>query len=183
MKDSVLCVGGRLRNSTLSEEARHPMILPKNHHVVTMIIKHYHAMSAHSGLEYVLVLLRERFWIIAARVATKSVLKRCYDCKKRHAPVGEQTMADLPEDRVTPGKPPFTNVGVDCFGPFTVRRSRSQVKRYGVLFTCLAVRAVHIEVANNLDTDSFINALRRFVARRGQPEEIWSDNGTATAVN
>jgi hypothetical protein len=89
----------------------------------------------------------------------------------------KQKMADLPKDRVTPGKPPFTNVGVDCFGPFTVKRGR-HVKRYGVLFTCLAIRAVHIEIANNLDTDSFINALRRFVARRGQPEEIRSDNGT-----
>ena len=75
-------------------------------------------------------------------------------------------MADLPEDRVTPGKPPFTNVGVDCFGPFTVKCGRRHVKRYGVLFTCLAIQVVHIEIANNLDTDSFINALRRFVARR-----------------
>ncbi len=55
-------------------------------------------------------------------------------------------MADLPEDRVTAGKPPFAYVGVDCFGPFTVKRGRSHVKRYGVLFTCLAIRAVHIEM-------------------------------------
>jgi hypothetical protein len=64
-------------------------------------------LSAHSGLEYVLALLREKFWIIGARVAIKSVLRQCHDCKKRHAPVGEQKMADLPEDRVTSGKPPF----------------------------------------------------------------------------
>ena len=87
-------------------------------------------------------------------------------------------MADLPEGRVRPGKPPFTNIGVGCFGPFTVKRGRSHVKSYGVLFTCFAIRAVHIEIANNLYTDSFINVLRRFVARRGQPEEIRSDNRT-----
>lgn len=87
-------------------------------------------------------------------------------------------MADLPEARVTAGKPPFTRVGVDCFGPFFVKRGRSYPKRYGVLFTCLVTRAVHIEVAHNLDTDSFLNALRRFMARRGQPEEIRSNNGT-----
>jgi hypothetical protein len=86
-------------------------------------------------------------------------------------------MADLPRDRVTPSKPPFTYTGVDCFGPFEVKRGRSTVKRYGVLFTCLTVRAIHIEVAASLDTESFINALRRFIARRGQPEEIRSDNG------
>jgi hypothetical protein len=86
-------------------------------------------------------------------------------------------MADLPESRVTPCNPPFTYTGVDCFGPFYVRRGRSQVKRYGVIFTCLSIRAIHIEVASSLDTDSFINAMRRFVARRGTPAEMRSDNG------
>ena len=86
-------------------------------------------------------------------------------------------MASLPEDRITPNKPPFTYVGVDCFSPFLVRRGRSMVKQYGVLFTCLVTRAIHIEVAHSLDTESFINALRRFIARRGKPDEIRSDNG------
>lgn len=87
-------------------------------------------------------------------------------------------MADLPVDRVSPDEPPFTRVGVDYFGPFEVKSRRSIVKRYGVIFTCLAIRAVHIEVASSLDTDSFINVLRRFVARRGQVVDIRSDNGT-----
>ena len=72
-------------------------------------------------------------------------------------------MADLAKERLTSGDPPFTNVGVDYFGPFYVRQGRSNVKRFGCLFTCLVVRAVHIEVVNSLDTDSFINALRRFI--------------------
>ena len=87
-------------------------------------------------------------------------------------------MSDLPIDRVTPSQPPFTCVGVDCLGPFFVRRGRSEVKRYGVLFTCLAIRAVDVEVVHSLDTGSFINALIRFIARRGQPKEIRSDNGS-----
>ncbi len=87
-------------------------------------------------------------------------------------------MANLPEDRLVPDKPPFTNTGVDYFGPFDVKRGRSTVKRYGVLFTCLTLRAVHIEVADSLDTDSCINAIRRFVCRRGQVTVIRSDNGT-----
>ena len=78
---------------------------------------------------------------------------------------------------MTPSKPPFTFTGVDCFGPFEVDRARSKVKRYGVIFTCLALRAVYIEIVSSLDTESFINALRRFVARRGLPEEMRSDNG------
>ena len=51
--------------------------------------------------------------------------KTCFDCRKRQAPALQQKMASLPENRVTPSKPPFTSVGVDCFGPFTVRRGRT----------------------------------------------------------
>lgn len=86
--------------------------------------------------------------------------------------------ANLPQDRVTPDEPPFTNVGVDYFGPFEVKLRRSHVKRYGVIFTCLSTRAVHLEVASSLDTNSYINVLRRFIARLGQVKMIRSDNGT-----
>lgn len=87
-------------------------------------------------------------------------------------------MADLPSERVTRDEPLFTHVGVDYFGPFEVKSRRSLVKRYGVIFTCLAIRAIHIEVAPSLDTDSFINALRRFIVRCGQVKELCLDNGT-----
>ncbi|XP_013888252.1 uncharacterized protein LOC106535729 [Austrofundulus limnaeus] len=86
-------------------------------------------------------------------------------------------MANLPADHVTPSQPPFTSVGVDYFGPINIKRGRSEVKRYGCLFTCLTTRAIHLEVAHTLDTDSFINALQRFMARRGTPLLIRSDNG------
>lgn len=87
-------------------------------------------------------------------------------------------MANLPKDRLLPDKPPFTNTGVDFFGPSEVSRGRSKVKRYGVLFTCLTTRAVHLEVAHSLDTSSCINALHRFISRRGQMSVLRSDNGT-----
>ncbi|XP_070550706.1 uncharacterized protein [Ptychodera flava] len=87
-------------------------------------------------------------------------------------------MADLPAQRLVIGEPPFSQSGVDYFGPFEIKRGRSTVKRYGVLFTCLSIRAVHIEVAHSLDTDSCINALRRFAARRGPVRKMRSDNGT-----
>ena len=87
-------------------------------------------------------------------------------------------MADLPEDRVTPHRPPFTITGVDCFGAFLVKRGRCQEKRYGCLFTCLSIRAVHIEKLNTLEADSFLNALFRFSSRRGTPDIIRSDNAT-----
>ena len=82
----------------------------------------------------------------------------------------------FPADRLLIG-PPFTYCGVDIFGPFYTKLGRKQMKRYGVLFTCLRLRAVHIEVAANIDTDSFILSLRRFLARRGPVRVIRSDNG------
>ena len=86
-------------------------------------------------------------------------------------------MSDLPSDRLQPA-PPFSYCGVDVFGPFYIREGRSDRKRYGVLFTCLSSRAVHIEVANTLSTDSFINALRRLIAIRGPIRQLRSDRGT-----
>ena len=73
---------------------------------------------------------------------------------------------------------PFTHCGVDMFGPFTIRERRSDLKQYCALFTCFASRAVHIEVTCTMETDSFIQALRRFIARRGKVRSITSDNGT-----
>lgn len=92
--------------------------------------------------------------------------------------MGAQKMADLPTERIVPNLPPFTHLGVDYFGPIDVKRGRSTLKRYGVIFTCMSSRVVHLEVAYTLDTDSCINALRRFICRRGQVSTIRSDNGT-----
>ena len=92
--------------------------------------------------------------------------------------VEEQKIASLPKDRIIPDESPFSRVGVDYFVPLQVKVKRSRLKRYNVIFTCLASRAVHLEVAASLDTDSYIKALRRFIARRGQVQRICSDNGT-----
>lgn len=178
LKDGLLLVGGRLRHAAIPENAKHPVILPKGIHVTSIIIQYYHIISGHLGREYMLALLRRKYWIIQANSAVRKLLSRCVRCRKWKAQVLEQKMADLPEDRLTADHPPFTYVGVDYFGPFQVRRGRSLVKRYGVIFTCLVIRAVHIEISHSLDTDSFILALRRFLARRGEVKEIRSDNGT-----
>ena len=60
-----------------------------------------------------------------------------------------------------------------------IKEGRRQVKRYGVLFTCLASRAIHLVTANSLDTSSFlINAYRRFIGRRRPVRHLRSDRGT-----
>ena len=87
-------------------------------------------------------------------------------------------MADLPLDRVTPDLPPFTHVGIDYFGPIEVRCGCTLVKRWGVIFTCLGIRAVDLEVASQLDTDACIDAIHRFICHRGPVKSIRLDHGT-----
>ena len=122
-------------------------------------------------------MIRQKYWIIQVRIPLCHILNSCFDCRRRQAAVGQQKMANLPDNRVTPLEPPFSYVGVDCFGPLDVCWGRSTVKWYGVLFTCLSIWTIHIEVAHSLDTDSFIDALRRCIAWRGQTLLMRSDNG------
>ena len=178
MTDGLLRVGGRLAKSALPEETKFPIILPKKSHITKLILEDIHRSTGHSGRNHILARLYKKYWVISANAAARKIIHQCVICRRRKAKVGEQMMADLPTERVTPEEPPFTRVGVDYFGPFEVKRARSLVKRYGVVFTCLSSRAIHLEKADSLDTDSCINALRRFIARRGQVEEIVSDNGT-----
>jgi len=170
LDDGLIRVGGRLPS--------HPVILPNKHDVTNLIIRHFHVLYGHCGREHTLAQIRQQYWIIGGRSAVRRVLTSCRCCRLRGAKPTDQRMSDLPIDRITPGDPPFSYTGVDLFGPFNVKRGRSVLKRYGCVITCLRIRAVHIEVVQSLDTDSFINALQRFICRRGQPKVIRSDNGT-----
>ena len=176
--DKLLRVGGRIGQAPLSYDLKHPVILPYKHHVTDLIIKDHHLKVGHIGQESVLSSLRHKYWILKGRSAVRRILNKCFDCQKRKAKPAEQFMAELPKDCVTPNEPPFTYVGIDCFGPIEVKQGRSHVKRYGCLFTCLTVRAVHIEILHSMSADSMINAFRRFISIRGCPKEIQSDKGT-----
>ena len=176
--DDVLRVGGRLSRSALPVETKHPAILPKESHVSKLILQHVHNKVGHRGRNHMLSTLRRQYWIPHANAAARKIISECVICLKQRQRPGEQKMSDLPVDRVTADAPPFTHVGLDYFGPIEVKKGRSLVKRYGALFTCLTCRAVHLEVAHSLNTDSCINAIRRFICRRGQVKEIRTDNGT-----
>ncbi|XP_077301766.1 uncharacterized protein LOC143922414 [Arctopsyche grandis] len=90
-------------------------------------------------------------------------------------------MGDLPTVRVTPAHP-FYSCGVDYAGPITIEerahKNRTLLKAYICVFVCLATKAVHLEVVQSLTSNAFIDALKRFVSRRGLVAEVWSDNGT-----
>ena len=177
LEHGMLRVGGRLQKSSLPHDNKHQIILPKCYESELMI-REQHERLGHTGRLHVIAKLRERFWIVSVNSVARSVLSKCVKCRKIRGQALTQKMANLPEERLIPDKPPFSCVGVDFFGTFLVRQGRSKLKRYGVLFTCFTTRAVHIEVAYSLETSSFIQSLRRFIARRGQVAELWSDNGT-----
>ena len=178
LQDGIVRVGGRLSKSALPEDQRFPMILPKTSPITELILREIHETTGHSGRNHMLHCLREKYWIVNANSCARKIVNKCVTCRKYSRKPEVQRMADLPKDRVTPDQPPFTNSGMDFFGPFYVKVGRSSVKRYGAIFTCLATRAVHIEKADSMDTSACINLIRRFIARRGQVKCIRSDNGS-----
>ncbi|XP_046560553.1 uncharacterized protein LOC124269568 [Haliotis rubra] len=177
LDNGLLKVGGRLSRAEIPEEMKYPVLLPYKSVVTSLIITDIHLRLGHAGRNHVLSALREKYWVIKANSAVRTILSRCVTCRKLRVPACEQKMADLPSIRVKP-TPPFTYTGVDFFGPHVIKEGRKYAKRYGALFTCLVSRGVHIETANSLDTDSFLHALRRFIARRGPIHVIWCDNST-----
>lgn len=178
MVEEIIRVGGRLERANNSFYAKHPIIIPPKHQITKLIILHYHVQDGHAGATHVLSSIRQKYWIVKGQSEVRRVLSKCLECKKRSGQLGIQIMAPLPEARVTHCEYPFAKVGIDYFGPLTVKQKRSHVKRYRCIFTCMAVRAVHIEIAHSLETESFLGALSRFMSRRGIPTAIFSDNGT-----
>ena len=180
LHNGVLRVGGRLSQSSLNFEEKHPLILPsaKVSHVSKLMIMYYHEKCLHQGRGITVNTIRRAgYWIVSLVSGVASVIFKCITCRRLYKPYIVQKMADLPCDRVEEA-PPFTFSAVDVFGPYHVKSGRKSVKRYAVLFTCLCCRAIHIEVANSLSTDSFINAFRRFVSIRGTVSLLRSDCGT-----
>ena len=177
-KENILRVGGRIENACTPYEVKHPIILPKNESVVNLMVRSMHFRIGHLGKETLLAKIRNKYWIIGANVIIKNLARSCIVCRRLHGKPSQQIMAELPPERLAADEPPFFNTGVDAFGPFLVSRGRTQEKRYGLIFTCMTSRAMHIEIAFSLNTDAFINALRRFIARRNTPKTMRSDNGT-----
>lgn len=180
-KDGVLRVGGRLRNSDLPYNQKHPILLP-NHHLFTKLLVHdEHIANMHAGPQALLSKLQQDYWIIRGKDTIRSVIHRCVKCAKIKGETMNQIMADLPSFRVNQAFP-FMKVGVDYAGPFltkaNVKRSKVTIKAYLAIFVCCTTRAIHLEAVSDLTTDAFLAALRRFISRRGKPSDIYSDCGS-----
>ena len=181
--DGLLRVGGRLRRARPEYGERHPVLSPKGHHVSRLIVRHYHSRVHHQGRQITHGAIRQAgYWLINGNHTVAKELSLCVVCKKLRGPPVEQRMADLPADRIE-ATPPFTNVDFDVFGPWSIqtRKTRGRntsLKRWGLVFTCLSSRAIHIETLESMDTSFFICALRRFFALRGPASLLRFDQGT-----
>lgn len=180
-KDKILRVRGRLANSQLPNETKHPAILPAKSLLTTMIIRHAHFRAMHGSVQLTLRIIRDEFWIIRGKTVVKGQVGKCVACFRYSGSSLSQQMSNLKSAQVQPNRP-FSHVGVDYAGYFEVkistRRNATFQKCYICLFVCLTTKAVHLELAQNLSTEAFIAVLRRFVGRRGIPNHIYSDRGT-----
>ena len=180
-KSGVLRVGGRESNASLSYVQTHPAILHGKHPFIKMLILSEHLRLLHAGPTLVLASLSRRFHASSMKKIVRSVVRKCTTCRRFSARPSPQLMGQLPVERVTPGTV-FEKVGVDYAGPVLVKygtvRKPTVLKAYICVFVSLTVKAVHLEVVSSLTSEAFVAALRRFVARRGHPSLIWSDNGT-----
>ncbi|GAB0089833.1 hypothetical protein DMENIID0001_044500 [Sergentomyia squamirostris] len=180
LQDGIIKVGGRIQNSHLRTHAKHPIILPKCHTTNTMIMA-IHLSMLHGGIQLTLSQINAKYWICKGRSYIKSVIGKCMSCARQRKIPYTQLMGELPAERVTPA-PPFSRCGVDYAGPIITKRNKGRgnvmEKSYIAIFVCLVTKAVHVEAVTDLTAEAFLAALRRFIARRGKPSLIMSDNGT-----
>ena len=165
----------------ISYEVQHPLILHGKHPLARLIIHTEHVRLLHAGPTLLSASLITRYHIVKGRMIIRSVYRQCIVCHRHSVKPKPQMMGQLPIERVTPG-PVFDKTGVDYAGPILTKLAHTRkptiVKSYVCVFVSLTVKAVHLEVVSDLTTEAFIACLRRFIARRGKPSLIWSDNGS-----
>ncbi|XP_060665562.1 uncharacterized protein LOC132797805 [Drosophila nasuta] len=139
----LLRVGGRLANSTLPFDARHPIILPRRHPITLALIAHHHKKNLHVG-------------------TVSKVVRNCIESFRAKPTVLEAIMASLPKERFLNSRA-FAISGVDYCGPFYYKsevRNRPPIKCYISVFICFVSKAIHLELVKDLTTAAFLGALK-----------------------
>ncbi|XP_062541543.1 uncharacterized protein LOC134209562 [Armigeres subalbatus] len=176
----ILRLGGRLHHSNESYQTKHPIVLPNKHPFTRLVAAHFHSLCFHAGPRMTLATIRREFWPISGKTLANHVCRKCVKCFRQNPVPVAQPLGQLPQARTVPSRP-FSTTGVDFCGPVylkPVHRKAAPQKVFIAVYICFATKAVHLELVCDLSTDAFIASLRRFIARRGIPEEIQSDNGT-----
>ena len=168
--DGLLRCQGRIDQATMiSESARRPVLIPKNERYSHLMIERVHKQNLHSGVSQCLSQVRHKYWVPHGRAAVKSVIQSCLVCRRHEGgPYKLPSMPPLPGKRIREATP-FSRTGLDYLGPLHIRTKDGTQKVWVCLFTCLVVRAVHLELILDITTEEFLLALRRFISQRGRP--------------
>lgn len=176
---NIIRVGGRLKNSHLPFDSKHPILLPKCFIVKLMIIQ-VHKDNYHAAPLTLLSIVRQKFWPVQGKRLCTQIFRECIRCFMMKPATITQLMGNLPSSRVVPIAP-FAHTGVDYAGPFQIHyaiRGKRPTKCYLAVFICFVTKACHLELVTDLTTVAFLECLRRFISRRGCPLHIYSDNAT-----
>ncbi|UYV82962.1 hypothetical protein LAZ67_22001552 [Cordylochernes scorpioides] len=173
-KEGLWRVKTRIVNRNDDELFRLPILIPTNHPVTELIVKSVHEKMYHCGAQTLRSVLREKFWIPKARQLVRHVIHKCPRCRRFETKRVDVPEASLPQHRVR-DVVVFEVTGIDLGGPLYLEDGQ---KVWFVIFTCGVYRAVHLELVTSLSTEALVGAVERFVARRGCPAVIYSDNGT-----
>ncbi|XP_017470374.1 PREDICTED: uncharacterized protein LOC108362054 [Rhagoletis zephyria] len=177
----ILRVGGRIKNAVISDDVKHPIILPKKSPLAKVIAAEIHITTLHGGPQIMQAVLQRRFWVPGIRNLVRGVYRHCTRCRRLSCKPIQQLMADLPASRVTATRC-FLHSAVDFAGPYALKfthgRGAKSTKAYICSFICMSTGAMHLELAGDLSSITFIAAFKRFTNRRGYCQHIYSDNGT-----
>ncbi|XP_068735176.1 uncharacterized protein [Montipora capricornis] len=179
-ENGLLRAHGRLEDvRSLPQELRNPVILPRDHPLVILLLRDLHERRGHCGYKSLINEARRKSWIIGVRGMSKALTTKCITCRKLRKKPLEQLMGQIPSLRVAVGTPPFFNTAMDMFGPLHIKLNRKTLKEAQVIiFTCMTTRAVLLELVTDKTSDAFLMAFRRFASLRGQACICWSDCGT-----
>ena len=160
-------------------QGSYPVYLPPNTVLSEKLTEDAHVLTLNGGVGLTMTYIRRDYWIPRLRRLTKKVIRGCFGCKRFQATALQNPPpGNLPVERTT-GSVPFQVVGVDYAGPISYKASckRETGKAYILLFACSLTRAIHLELLSDQTTEGFIKSFKRFIARRGRPQKVYSDNG------
>ncbi|KAL1247062.1 hypothetical protein QQF64_022438 [Cirrhinus molitorella] len=167
------------RVQTLTQEEIGVPLVPYKAWISTLLTREAHEAN-HEGVAGTHLRVRSKAWVVRGSRIARNVVDSCMHCRKIKARMCKQVMSELPLERTKPAAP-FEFTTLDLFGPYVVKdnvRRRTKMKIWGVMFSCMASRAVHADIVEDLSTAGFLKAYQRFTALRGHPRKLWSDQGT-----
>ncbi len=152
--------------------------MPFRNPISEKLVEWAHSRTLHGGVSLTMSKVRESYWIPKLRSIAKKVIKQCHGCKRFHATaLPAPPQGNLPKER-SEGTIPFNIIGVDYAGPIIYKgKGKVEHKGYMILYTCSLTRRVHLEFLPNMNCDEFILSFKRYIAARGRPSKIFSDNG------